>query len=121
MRWIFVLYTTFRWFIALSLIIGGCVVCAYTSEATDFLMWKEGYERVLGAENVRRLEDGTVLLTNPIGQIRWQMRRSMPFFAMAAVMIVGGLLLMFPWRRDSSTDKLTTESRPGGRFPEGKP
>ncbi len=96
MRWLYRLYVGFRWLIALTLVAAGGLVCYEAEDLMLLLIHKVGEERALGKGSVIRLEDGGTLLTNPVAMIRWMM----PFWGLGIVMIVGGLLLMFPWTRE---------------------
>jgi hypothetical protein len=48
-----------------------------------------GEEYALGAKNVIRTEDGGVLLTNPVGMIRW----TLPFWFLGFLQITAALTL----------------------------
>jgi hypothetical protein len=96
MQWLYRLYVGFRWLIALILIAAGCLVGYQAEYLMLVLIHKVGEERALGNESVIRLGGGGTLLTNPVAMIRW----TMPFWGLGAVMIGGGVLLMFPWVRD---------------------
>jgi hypothetical protein len=96
MQWLYRLYVGFRSLIALTLLATGILVWFEAEDLMLALIHKVGEERALGKENVIRLEGGGTLLTNPVAMIRW----TMPFWGLGAVLIVGGLLLMFPWVRD---------------------
>jgi len=105
MQW---LYVGFNWLIALILVVAECLVWFEAGDLMLLLIRKVGEERALGKEGVIRLEGGGTLLTNPGAMIRW----TMPFWGLGTVMVLGRLLLMFPWTHDPGS---RTKGSPGSQ------
>jgi hypothetical protein len=75
---------------AAALLVGGCATLWWNQELMFWLIRMVGEERALGAENVIRVENGGVFLTNPMGMMRW----SMPFWILGVVQISAACTLL---------------------------
>jgi hypothetical protein len=71
-------------------IVGGVLAIAFHDQGMLALIYLVGEEKALGPENVVRLPDGAVLLTNP-GAMIWY---SLPYLIGGVLLIVLGISLL---------------------------
>ena len=76
-----------RKFLAATAVISGTFFIITYQLWGSVVMQFVGFERALGAANVQRLDDGTVLLTNPLGMFLW----SCPFLVLGAALFYIGI------------------------------
>ncbi len=72
------------------LIVSGVAVLWWSQDLMIWLIHVVGEETALGAKNVYRNPDGTVLLTNPGGMMLW----ALPFWIPGLAAIVAGVTLI---------------------------
>lgn len=73
----------------IAILVGAYFVITFQAWGFRLIDWI-GPERALGAPNVRREPDGSVLMTNPTAMLFW----SLPFLAFGIVMIVVGVKVL---------------------------
>lgn len=76
---------------AVALGAAGLAVLWWSGDLMRWLIWLVGEEYALGEMNVIRTEDGGVLLTNPIGMLRW----TLPFWFLGILQITSALTLVW--------------------------
>jgi hypothetical protein len=69
-----------------AVLLGAYVVVTFQAWGVRLIDWI-GPERALGAPNVRREPDGSVLMTNPAAMLFW----SVPFLVVGVVIIAMGV------------------------------
>jgi hypothetical protein len=84
---------------AAALLAAGVATLYWSGDLMVFLIHIVGEEYALGAGNVIRTEDGGVLLTNPMGMLRW----TMPFLFLGILQITTAATLVWLWLRSRST------------------
>jgi len=72
-----------------AILVGTYFVITFQAWGFRLIDWI-GPERALGAQNVRREPDGSVLMTNPIAMLFW----CLPFLALGIVAIVVGVKIL---------------------------
>jgi hypothetical protein len=77
----------------IAILLGAYFVITFQVWGFHLIDWI-GPERALGAPNVRREPDGSVLMTNPTAMLFW----SLPFLAIGIAAIVAGLKIL-RWRK----------------------
>ncbi|WP_020476517.1 hypothetical protein [Zavarzinella formosa] len=80
---------------AAALLVAGAAMLWWSQDLMALLIHLVGEERALGAENVIRGDDGSVLLTNPGGMIRWMM----PFWFLGCLLFTSAFTLVGLWVR----------------------
>ncbi len=85
--------------IALGLALMGTATCLFSQPLMFILIHFVGEERALGPYAVRRLPDGTVLMTNPMAMTLWML----PIWALGLALIALGVWVWRRNRRSSST------------------
>jgi len=80
---------------AAVLLSAGLATLWWSQDLMGWLIWMVGEEYALGSENVRHLEGGAKLLTNPTAMFRWML----PFWFLGVVQITGAVTLVWLWIR----------------------
>jgi hypothetical protein len=78
---------------AAALLIAGIATFWWSEDLMLWLIHLVGEEQALGARNVVRREDGSTLLTNPGGMIRWMM----PFWFLGCLQMTSAFTLVRLW------------------------
>jgi hypothetical protein len=75
---------------AAVLLLSGSATLWWSGDLMQWLIWRVGEERALGADNVIHLEGGGRLLTNPSGMVLW----TLPFWLVGSAQIVAAIALV---------------------------
>ena len=78
---------------ALALLVAGVATLWWSQDLMSLLIHLVGEEYALGKDNVRRLEGGGALLTNPAAMGRW----TLPFWLLGLVQITASVTLVRLW------------------------
>ena len=78
---------------ATALFAAGTATLWWSQDLMTLLIHLVGEERALGANNVIRREDGSTLLTNPVGMILWMV----PFWFLGCLQVTSALTLVGLW------------------------
>jgi hypothetical protein len=83
---------------AAVLLAAGAVTLWWSQDLMLLLIHLVGEEWALGSGNVIRNADGSKLLTNPVGMIRW----TLPFLGVGLVQITSAVTLVRLWFRKAT-------------------